>query len=208
MVTLPRSFMLALAALLASGGACRDPEELLETVNAVVLVVGADDRDIVTIAVGGETRRASPDEDGVIEFKLALPEGSYTGTVRVERNDNDDDDDARCGAFSLTVVEGAVDSAGVIADDLEKCEDDDDDDVIDDDDIIDDDIIDDDVGEGEGDTGEGEGEVDDSGEGEGEGDVDDSGEGEGEVDDGGEGEGDPDGEGEGDPDGEGEGEGE
>lgn len=169
-----RNLLLGGATALALSS-CRSPEDLLKTVNAVILVVGVDDNDFAVIDVAGESRQSEPTADDVVEFKLALPEGRHEGSVTVvevkggddDEEEEEEDDSRRCGLFTIVVKDGEIAAAGIVAEDLPRCDDDDDDGE-----------------EGEGEDIEGEGEDEPEGEGEdepdGEGEDEPDGEGEGE----------------------------
>ena len=143
-----RNLLLGGAVALALSS-CRSPEDLLKTVNAVILVVGVDDNDFAVIDVAGETRQSEPTADDVVEFKLSLPEGEHEGSVTVvevkggddEEEEEEEDDSRRCGLFTIIVKDGEIAAAGIVAEDLPRCD---------------------------GDEGEGEDEPDGEGEGEGE----------------------------------------
>ncbi len=170
MMTVLRALSVSLLALALLGSGCRTTDELVDEVNAIVVVVGVDDDQAVTLRVDDKVVASTSDDTSIVEFKLALSEGEHTGTIEVARTDRelDEDSNARCGSFTLSVVFGDIDTAGIVVDDLERCRDDDDDD-------------DDSGGEDQGkaDEGEGEGSNNDSSEGEGE-DIDDGSDGDGE----------------------------
>jgi hypothetical protein len=109
---------------------CRDPQDLVDTVNARVFAVGAKDNDEValdfdTVAVSAQPKAGS----SLVEFALTLPAGPQTGHASVYKLKNKDDGVERklraCGPLSLVVPEeGEPASAAIVVDELPECEDD------------------------------------------------------------------------------------
>jgi len=128
---------LVVALSIVSTGACRDPTELTESINAIVIVVGVDDDDVVTLQLGEAERRAEPkSSDNVVSFNLVLSPGIYEGEIivfEVEDDDERENEDALapkfCGVVDLTVPEVAGESpvlVAVIAEQLGSCGEEDD----------------------------------------------------------------------------------
>lgn len=124
--------------LVMCASSCRLPDELLEDVNARILVVGVDDDEIVAIDVADASRRSLPPTDGVVDLFLRLPAGRHEGDITVVRiigddgdnddpdGDNDDDEQPqRCGTFTITVTDDDLTAIAITVDDLPRCEDDD-----------------------------------------------------------------------------------
>jgi hypothetical protein len=139
----------AFVAFVAGFGSACDPTTLLEDSNAVLVLTGLDDDELlVTLRIQSapddmRTRELSlseddaRDDDTVVNVYYELPVGTHDGSIEVrEFEDNGElDDSGACGTFQFVITADTErDTEAIDVDRLEDCDGDDDDDDDDDDD--------------------------------------------------------------------------
>ncbi len=115
----PRAFAPALLCLLcaAAGGCLGRAQDLLDDVNAQLIITGSAPGDALSVSVGEERWDVLGGEEDPIVVYLSLPPGSHDGEVRVRRQP------ARCASFTVTLAdERSSDVVSVDLRDAVPCE--------------------------------------------------------------------------------------
>jgi hypothetical protein len=124
------SRLLLTCAVLCGVAGCRDPQDLVNTVNARVFVVGVEDSDEIVLDFDSVSVSAQPKPgSNLVEFALVLPVGLQTGAASVFKVKVKDGRTERklraCGPISIVVpAEGEPASIAIVIDNLPECEDD------------------------------------------------------------------------------------
>ncbi len=153
--------MVGLIGSLVSLIGCRDPDDLVASISATVIVVGIQSDELVQLDLEGLRLRAQTEAgDNLVSFGVSLPVGTFQGQVTIFEVEADDDGPVLrprdCGPFTVTVAgSGDPVAIAIVAADLPDCEGEDVDDTVETVETVPVDDPVDDASEGEG---EGEGE--------------------------------------------------